>query len=78
MERVPQTTHDTDVNYAVNFNVQKLRENYGEPDAEDESITQIEDFINQMECVADDAQKDINSINSQKVRKNMHLIVFST
>lgn len=43
----PQTTHNTYVNNAVNLNVQALRNNYGEPDIEDEFIKEIEDFINE-------------------------------
>ncbi|RDD35463.1 hypothetical protein Wcon_00366 [Wolbachia endosymbiont of Cylisticus convexus] len=55
--RIPQTTHDTDVNTAISINVQKLRENYGEPDVGDGFIKEIEDFINELECIANDAQK---------------------
>ncbi|WP_265022795.1 hypothetical protein [Wolbachia endosymbiont (group B) of Ischnura elegans] len=55
--RVPQTTHDTDVNNAISINVQKLREDYGEPNVGDGFIKEIENFINELECIANDAQK---------------------
>lgn len=57
MIRTPQTTHDTDVNDAISINIQKLRENYGEPDVEDGFTKEIEDFINQLERVANGIQK---------------------
>ncbi|MDR2831515.1 MAG: hypothetical protein LBV62_01175 [Rickettsiales bacterium] len=57
MIRTPQTTHDTDVNDAISVNIQKLRENYGEPDVEDGFTKEIEDFINQLERVANGIQK---------------------
>lgn len=47
VRNTPQTTHNTYVNSAVNVNVQALRNNYGEPDIEDEFIKKIEDFINE-------------------------------
>ncbi|BET28802.1 hypothetical protein wCauATS_10040 [Wolbachia pipientis] len=55
--RIPQTTHDTDVNDAININVQKLKENYGEPDIDDKFIEEIEGFIDQLECIANGTQK---------------------
>ncbi len=55
--RIPQTTHDTDVNNAISINIQKLRENYGEPDVEDGFTQEIENFINELECIANGAQK---------------------
>ncbi len=55
--RIPQTTHDTDVNDAINTNVQKLKENYGEPDVDDKFIEEIEGFIDQLECIANGTQK---------------------
>lgn len=55
--RVPQTTHDTNVNDAININVQKLKENYGEPDVDDKFIEEIEGFIDQLECIANGTQK---------------------
>ncbi|MDX5462107.1 MAG: hypothetical protein O7157_00845 [Wolbachia endosymbiont of Tetragnatha montana] len=55
--RIPQTTHDTNVNDAININVQKLKENYGEPDIDDKFIEEIEGFIDQLECIANGAQK---------------------
>jgi hypothetical protein len=55
--RIPQTMHDTDVNDAININVQKLKENYGEPDVDDKFIEEIEGFIDQLECIANGTQK---------------------
>ncbi|WP_341812345.1 hypothetical protein [Wolbachia endosymbiont (group A) of Conops quadrifasciatus] len=55
--RIPQTTHDTNVNDAININVQKLKENYGEPDFDDKFIEEIEGFIDQLECIANGTQK---------------------
>ncbi|KLT22826.1 membrane protein WF-2 like-protein [Wolbachia endosymbiont of Armadillidium vulgare str. wVulC] len=55
--RIPQTTHDTDVNNAISINIQKLRENYGELDVEDGFTQEIENFINELECIANGAQK---------------------
>ncbi|MBV2146459.1 MAG: hypothetical protein KTM48_07385 [Wolbachia endosymbiont of Pissodes strobi] len=55
--RIPQTTHDTNVNDAININVQKLKENYGEPDVDDKFIEEIEGFIDQLECIANGTQK---------------------
>ncbi|WP_386086796.1 hypothetical protein [Wolbachia endosymbiont (group A) of Norellia spinipes] len=54
---IPQTTHDTNVNDAININVQKLKENYGEPDVDDKFIEEIEGFIDQLECIANGTQK---------------------
>ncbi|QOD38046.1 hypothetical protein [Candidatus Wolbachia massiliensis] len=58
--RVPQTTHDTDVNDAVSINIQRLRKNYGEPGVEDGFIQEIENFINALECTENGTQKDVN------------------
>ncbi|UXX41055.1 MULTISPECIES: hypothetical protein [unclassified Wolbachia] len=58
--RVPQTTHDTNVNDAININVQKLKENYGEPDVDDKFIEEIEGFIDQLECIANGTQKAVD------------------
>ncbi|MDE5057421.1 hypothetical protein OZD61_01180 [Wolbachia endosymbiont of Drosophila bocki] len=55
--RVPQTTHDTDVSNAISINIQKPRENYGEPDVDDKFIEEIEGFIDQLECIANGTQK---------------------
>ncbi len=55
--RIPQTTHDTNVNDAININVQKLKGNYGEPDVDDKFIEEIEGFIDQLECIANGTQK---------------------
>ncbi|MDR0773653.1 MAG: hypothetical protein LBE46_05070 [Wolbachia pipientis] len=55
--RIPQTTHDTNVNDAININVQKLKENYGELDVDDKFIEEIEGFIDQLECIANGTQK---------------------
>ncbi|WP_174515756.1 hypothetical protein [Wolbachia endosymbiont of Cardiocondyla obscurior] len=55
--RVPQTTHNTNVNDAININIQKLKENYGEPDVDDKFIEEIEGFIDQLECIANGTQK---------------------
>lgn len=54
---IPQTTHDTNVNDAININVQKLKENYGEPDINDKFIEEIEGLIDQLECIANGTQK---------------------
>ena len=56
----PQTTHGTDINNAINLNVQALKDNYGEPDIDDESIKEIEEFINQLQVVKNNAQKSAN------------------
>ncbi|WP_341813659.1 hypothetical protein [Wolbachia endosymbiont (group B) of Germaria angustata] len=58
--RIPQTTHDTNVNDAININVQKLKENYGEPDVDDKFIKEIEGFIDQLECIANGIQKAVD------------------
>ncbi|MHC3897952.1 UNVERIFIED_CONTAM: hypothetical protein LBW93_03450 [Wolbachia endosymbiont of Nasonia longicornis] len=58
--RIPQTTHDTNVNDAININVQKLKENYGEPDVDDKFIEEIEGFIDQLECIANGIQKAVD------------------
>ncbi|BET35062.1 MULTISPECIES: hypothetical protein [Wolbachia] len=58
--RIPQTTHDTNVNDAININVQKLKENYGEPYVDDKFIKEIEGFIDQLECIANGTQKAVD------------------
>lgn len=58
--RIPQTTHDINVNDAININVQKLKENYGEPDVDDKFIEEIEGFIDQLECIANGTQKAVD------------------
>lgn len=58
--RIPQTTHDTNVNDAVNINVQRLKENYGEPDVDDKFIEEIEGFTDQLGCIANGTQKAID------------------
>lgn len=47
----PQTTHLTEVNDAVNINVQRLIENYGQPSTDDEFTREIKHFINSLKCI---------------------------
>ncbi|AAW70880.1 hypothetical protein EJB10_03715 [Wolbachia endosymbiont of Brugia malayi] len=54
---VPQTTHNTDINDAININIKKLKENYGEPDIEDGFTKEIENFINKLKCITNDTEK---------------------
>jgi len=65
----PQTTHDPDVNNAVNVNVPILKKEYGEPDVGDEFIKEIENFINGLECIEKGVKKDLKKDQLTKDEK---------